>query len=89
METEYVSFNPPRATAVKMTKGPWFLDSFAGSWCFEEIVPGQTRVYFRYNLKARPRWLGWVLTPPFGWAFARDTHQRLLALKRAVEKQAR
>ncbi len=25
METEYVSFNPPRATAVKMTSGPWFL----------------------------------------------------------------
>jgi hypothetical protein len=31
METEYVSFNPPRATVVKMTRGPWFLASFAGS----------------------------------------------------------
>jgi Polyketide cyclase / dehydrase and lipid transport len=44
METEYVSFNPPRATAVKMTSGPWFLDQFAGSWRFEEVAPGRTRV---------------------------------------------
>ena len=35
METEYVSFSPPRTTAVKMTRGPWFLDSFAGSWHFD------------------------------------------------------
>src|SRR5690349_5911791 len=54
METEYVSFNPPRATAVKMTRGPWFLDSFAGSWRFEEEAPGRTRVSFRYSLTARP-----------------------------------
>src|SRR5262249_17444171 len=57
METESVSFTPPRATAVKMTRGPWFLASFAGSWRFEPVAPGQTRVGFRYHSKARPRWL--------------------------------
>src|ERR1700678_3476870 len=40
METEYVSFSPPRTTAVKMTRGPWFLDRFAGSWHFDEVEPG-------------------------------------------------
>ena len=35
METEYVTFNPPERTAVKMTRGPAFLKSFAGSWVFE------------------------------------------------------
>ena len=40
METEYVSFNPPRATAIKMTRGPWFLESFAGAWRFDEVEPG-------------------------------------------------
>ena len=63
METEYVSFNPPRATAVKMTRGPWFLSSFAGSWRFEEIEPGRTRVGFHYSLEARPRALSWLLNP--------------------------
>jgi hypothetical protein len=86
METAYVSFNPPRACAVKMTRGPRMLGSFAGSWRFEEVAPGRTRVGFRYHLRARPWWLAWLLTPLLGWVFARDTRQRLLALKAAVEQ---
>jgi hypothetical protein len=87
METEYVSFNPPRATAVKMTRGPWFLASFAGSWRFEEIGPGRTRVAFRYSLAARPRVLSWLLNQILGLSFARDTRARLRALKEAVEQR--
>jgi ribosome-associated toxin RatA of RatAB toxin-antitoxin module len=85
METEYVSFNPPRATAVKMTRGPWFLSDFAGSWRFEEIEPGRTRVGFRYSLQARPRALSWLLNPILVRSFTRDTRARLRALKEAVE----
>src|SRR5262245_11480151 len=57
MGTEYVSFTPPRATAVKMTRGPWVLSKFAGSWLFKEVSPGWTRVRFRYHLRAGPGWL--------------------------------
>ncbi len=88
METEYVSFNPPRATAVKMTRGPWFLSGFAGSWRFEEIGSGRTRVGFRYSLEAWPRALSWLLNPILARAFARDTRARLRALKEAVERRA-
>jgi ribosome-associated toxin RatA of RatAB toxin-antitoxin module len=87
METEYVSFSPPSTTAVKMTRGPWFLDRFAGSWHFDEVEPGHTRVSFRYNLQAWPRWLAWVLVPILARAFARDTRQRLQGLKDAVERR--
>lgn len=89
METEYVSFHPPRATAVKMTRGPWFLGAFAGSWRFEPVGPGRTRVGFRYSLKGRPGWLAWLVTPVVGRVFARDTHRRLVALKQAVEQRGR
>jgi hypothetical protein len=85
METEYVSFNPPRAAAVTMTRGPWFLASFAGSWRFEELAPGRTRVGFRYSLQARPRRLAGIFTPILRHTFARDTRDRLRALKEAVE----
>jgi ribosome-associated toxin RatA of RatAB toxin-antitoxin module len=85
METEYVSYNPPRACAVKMTRGPRLIRSFAGSWRFEEFEPGQTRVSFRYHLRARPWWLSWMLTPILGWVFARDTRKRLRALKTVFE----
>jgi len=87
METEYVSFNPPHTTAVKMTRGPWIIDRFAGSWRFEEVATGETRVGFRYHLRARPGWLAWLFTPLMGWIFARDTRKRLAALKVAVEQR--
>ncbi len=85
METEYVSFSPPDVTAVKMTRGPALLESFAGSWRFEAAAPGVTRVVFCYNLVTRPRWLRWLIEPLIRWHFARDTRRRLQALKRAVE----
>jgi hypothetical protein len=86
METEYVSFNPPRAVAIKMTRGPWYLKSFAGSWRFEEAEGGQTRVSFQYSLQARPQWLSWVINPILARFFSRDTRRRLQSLKFAVEQ---
>ncbi|MGL6074045.1 MAG: type II toxin-antitoxin system RatA family toxin [Fimbriiglobus sp.] len=86
METEYVSFTPPRVAAVKMTRGPWIIGAFAGSWRFTELAPGLTEVGFRYNLRARPRWLSWLLTPLLTKIFERDTRKRLAALKQAVER---
>jgi hypothetical protein len=82
METRYVSFNPPTACAVEMTRGPWFLRSFAGSWRFDRVAPGRTNVAFTYSLVGRPRFL----TAPFRLAFARDTRRRLLSLKQAAER---
>lgn len=87
METEYVSFNPPTVTAVKMTRGPWFLESFAGSWRFHEEASGQTRVFFRYHVQAWPRWFAPLLTPILAWVFARQTKRRLTALKASVEER--
>jgi ribosome-associated toxin RatA of RatAB toxin-antitoxin module len=87
METEYVSFIPPRTTAVKMTHGPWFLDRFAGAWHFDQVEPGRTRVSFRYNVQAWPKWLSWLLTPILTRVFGRDTRHRLQAMKNAVERR--
>lgn len=86
METEYVSFNPPYATAVKMTEGPWFIENFAGSWRFDELNPTLTKVTFRYNVKAWPKLLALLLSPILGYIFSHETKKRLLALKTAVEE---
>ncbi len=82
METRYVSFNPPSACAVEMTRGPWFFRSFAGSWRFERIGSGRTRVDFSYSLVGRPRLLSGLLRR----AFASGSRRRLRALKRAAER---
>ncbi|HJQ98128.1 MAG TPA: SRPBCC family protein [Candidatus Polarisedimenticolaceae bacterium] len=88
METEYVSFAPPRVVAVKMTRGPRVLESFAGAWQFEPIDGGRTKVTFRYNLRARPRWLAWALEPVARWWFARETRLRVLALRDHLKAKA-
>lgn len=85
VETEYVSFHPPQVTAVKMTRGPWVLEAFAGTWRFTAINADTTRVDFVYHLRARPKWLTWIMTPLVAYAFAREMRKRLAALKRAAE----
>ena len=82
METRSVSFNPPGACAVEMTRGPWFFRSFSGSWRFDPVGPGRTRVTFTYSLVGRPVLLSGILR----FVFARETSRRLEALKRAAER---
>jgi ribosome-associated toxin RatA of RatAB toxin-antitoxin module len=84
METEYVSFRPPDRVAVRMTRGPWVIKSFAGAWIFEEVAPGRTRVRFRYHLETRVPLLDRLLRP----MFAKETARRLEGLERAVKRDA-
>ena len=84
METEYVSFNPPRVAAVKMTRGPGLLKTFGGTWEFEPADESKTRVTFRYFLDVRPGWLSPVLEPlARGW-FSWETKRRVHALADAA-----
>lgn len=85
METEYITFAPPRMIAVRMTRGPALLAAFSGSWRFEAFAPGRTRVTFAYHLRSRPRWLRWLVDPILQLVFARGTWRRLRALRRAAE----
>lgn len=88
METQYVSFNPPTVAAVKMTRGPWFIGAFAGSWRFLPEADGRTRVVFRYSVRGRPRWLQALLNPILVRVFAREVRRRLEGLKEYVERAA-
>lgn len=85
METEYVSFDPPRVAAVKMTRGPWMIGGFAGSWRFLPEADGRTRVVFRYSVKARPAWLARLMDPVLVRVFAREVRRRLEGLRAFVE----
>lgn len=85
METVYVSFDPPRVAAVKMTRGPVFLESFAASLRQEPVAPGLTRVVYRYHFQARPRWLRLLVDPVLKSVFSRETRRRLEALRRFME----
>ncbi len=83
MVTEYVSFNRPKATAIKMTKGPFIFKDFLGSWTFKDAGNSTTEVIFLYS---------YTLRFPFS-LFAgliknnlqSNVRQRLIDLKRNIE----
>jgi len=86
METVYVYFDRPRVAAVKMTKGPAVLETFAASLRQEDIGPGVTRVTYRFNFSTRPPWLRVIADPIAAALFRREVRQRLEALKRHLER---
>jgi len=88
METEYVSFAPPRIAAVKMTRGPWALECFGGAWEFTQAGNGATTVAFRYQFRTRPHWLAWLFEPLARRWFSWETRKRVVALQAALEKPA-
>jgi ribosome-associated toxin RatA of RatAB toxin-antitoxin module len=82
METEYVSFRPPKLAAVRMTAGPFFLKEFTGTWLLEFLQEGLTEVHFHYNVTAKPEFL----TPFMAALFLRESKLRLRKLKSHLEK---
>jgi ribosome-associated toxin RatA of RatAB toxin-antitoxin module len=86
METEYVSFNRPKVTAVKMTKGPFLFSSFLGSWNFKELATGTTEVTFLYSFGLRFPFN--LVAPLVRLNLQRNVRQRLRDLKCCLEQQA-
>jgi ribosome-associated toxin RatA of RatAB toxin-antitoxin module len=87
MEVEYVTVKPPHVVAMKMLRGPLMFERFAGSWQFEEIAPGQTRVTFRYVFATRWPWLRCLLDPVIRRNLRHDIRARLRGLKQGAEQQ--
>ena len=89
METVYVSFDRPKVAAVKMTRGPALLETFAATLRQEGIGPGITRVTYRFNFSTRPRWLRAIADPIATALFRREVRERLKALKGRLERSGR
>jgi hypothetical protein len=84
MEIEYVSFQRPKVTAVRMTKGPYLFKSFLGSWTFHPIAPDETEVIFLYAFTLRfPFNLASFLVK---YLLQREVKARLTDLKAYLEK---
>lgn len=84
METEYVSFNRPKVTAIKMTKGPYMFTDFAASWNFSEERVGITLVTFTYAFSLR---FPYNLTSHLiRKILQQNVRQRLIDLKKAFSR---
>ena len=88
MIVEFVQVNPPRADAIKMISGPWYLAKFAGSWTFDSITEQKTRVRFRYLLLTRGFVFNYLIETIAVCYFRHVTNKRLLGLSSYCESKA-
>ncbi|MCC5915973.1 MAG: SRPBCC family protein [Cryomorphaceae bacterium] len=86
MVTEYVSYNRPRVTAIKMTKGPYMFKSFLGSWSFKEVGKEKTEVIFLYSFSLRFPFN--ILTSFIKNNLQTNVKQRLIDLKNNIENES-
>jgi ribosome-associated toxin RatA of RatAB toxin-antitoxin module len=86
MLVEYVTVQPPERVAVKLVRGPFFFESFAGAWIFHPVGEDRTRVVFRYSFRTRWRLLRPLLDRAISAVFSRDIAARIRALKHAAEE---
>lgn len=84
MEVRFTGFQPPRAVAMKMVRGPWFFRQFAGTWLFEPRGDGGTDVTFRYFFRLRAGLQ--LLEPLVAAILRRDVRARLRGLRRGAEE---
>jgi ribosome-associated toxin RatA of RatAB toxin-antitoxin module len=86
MVTEYVTFNRPRVTAIKMTTGPYMFKSFLGSWTFKEVTENKTEVIFLYSFSLRFPFN--LLTKFIKKNLQTNVRQRLIDLKHNIENES-
>jgi ribosome-associated toxin RatA of RatAB toxin-antitoxin module len=87
MVTEYVTYNRPKATAIKMTKGPFMFKSFLGSWTFKESENNKTEVIFLYSFL--PRFPFSLMKNFIKNNLQKNVRQRLIDLKNSIELESR
>lgn len=84
MVTEYITYNRPKTTAIKMTEGPFMFSSFLGSWTFKKLKNNLTEVTFLYSFQLRfPFSLFKNLVKK---NLESNVKQRLIDLKMKIEK---
>ena len=88
MEVEFVQVAPPTTAAIKMTKGPFFIKTFAGSWIFKAASNGSTDAKFIYSIKTKNWALPFVSDVIANWYFSSVIKRRLNGLKSYCERRA-
>lgn len=82
MISEYVSYAPPSHVGMKMVRGPWFFEMFAGGWRFAPAPePGHTVATWRYNFRCRPAFLRPIADRVGTWLLRRDIERRIAGFR--------
>lgn len=85
LRTRYVSFQPGKVAAVKLSSPAPFFDAFAASIRHFDLGDGCSDIVYELNYKAKPAFLRPLLHPIMSRMLAWETRKRLRSLKRYVE----
>ncbi|MCI0360373.1 MAG: SRPBCC family protein [Planctomycetaceae bacterium] len=88
MKAQYVAFDRPRLTAIKMINSPPFFASCGASIRHEDIAANHSRITYTWTFTVRPRWLAWLLAPVMNRVFAWEASKRLAALREHFARTA-
>jgi hypothetical protein len=86
IETRYLSFVPGSIAAVEMINRPPFFEHFAASIRHEDKGEG-SRLTYKLNFSAQPRFLRWLLHPVMLVVLRYETGKRLAALASFLESE--
>ena len=86
METEYVSFEPARAAAVKLTNTPPLFSHFAATIKHRALGEARLLTTYIYSFRARPRFLAPLLEPMLRRLLDAEVRGRLRALQHFLER---
>jgi ribosome-associated toxin RatA of RatAB toxin-antitoxin module len=86
MEVEYTTLKAPEVVAMRMTRGPFFFEQFAGTWRFKAVDNGAVQVTFRYSFTTRWSIARPLFDPVIRLIFRRDIRGRLRGLKHGAEE---
>ena len=86
METIYISFKRPNLAAVKMTRGPFFLKSFAASIRHHRLDDHHTKVTYQYSFQIMFPFDHFLFNKIIQSNFNRETSRRLSALSSYLEQ---
>ncbi len=88
IETAYLTFRRGVVAAVEMINRPPFFESFSASIRHRDTPTGSLLTY-KFNFKARPRLMRWLLEPVMLAALRHETKQRLRALSQYLASAPR
>jgi hypothetical protein len=86
VETRYLTFVPGSIAAVEMINRPPFFEHFAASIRHEDLPEG-SRLTYKLNFTARPRFLRWLLHPIMLVALRHETRKRVAALAEFLRRE--
>lgn len=86
IRTAYVSFQPGKVAAVKLSSPAPFFEAFAASIRHFDLGNGCSEIIYELNYKAKPAFLRPLMHPIMSSMLKWETRKRLRSLKRYIEE---